>query len=403
MNKKIAVLGSTGSVGRQALSVIAQLGYKVSALCAGQNVKLLIEQIKQFSPEIAAIENENAKEELQDAVKKFGLNTKVFAGKTAAQFAAVNSSAEIVLNAVVGFAGLNATLAALNAKKTVALANKESVVCAGQLVVNAAKKAGVNILPVDSEHSAIFQCLQNRYDKKSLSRIILTASGGPFLGKTKQQLKNVTKNDALKHPNWNMGAKISIDSATMMNKGLELIEAMWLFDIEPQNIDIIVQKQSIIHSMVQFSDNSILAQMGVPDMRLPIQYALTWPQRTLPCVPKLNFEELSVLNFEKADDETFCALRACKLAAQKGGLAPCAASAANEAAVELFLQDKIGFLDIGQLVEEVVQSDSFGGDYNIADVYECDAAARKFVFEKVKNIWASPKTRLFPPKAGKEP
>ena len=246
-------------------------------------------------------------------------------------------------------------------------------------MVAAAEKYGAEIVPVDSEHSAIFQCLQGCRDRSEIKRLILTCSGGPFYGLSLQELATKTKADALKHPNWTMGAKITIDSATLMNNGLELIEAVWLFGLPPEKIQIVVQRQSIVHSAVQYSDNSIIAQLGVPDMRIPIQYALTYPKRVPGVVPELDFAALKVLTFDVADEETFRCLAACKKAIRKGGLGPCAANGANEEAVKLFLEDKIGFLDIGRLVEAVVDSDSFGGDYSLADVYECDRMARAFV------------------------
>jgi 1-deoxy-D-xylulose-5-phosphate reductoisomerase len=287
--------------------------------------------------------------------------------------------ADVVLNSVVGIAGLGASLAAIESGHDLALANKESLVTGGHLVTGAVKAHGVKLLPVDSEHSAIFQCLQDRESAKSLTKILLTASGGPFFGMTKEQLAGKKKEDALRHPNWNMGAKITIDSATLMNKGLELIEAVWLFGLPPEKVQIVVQRQSIVHSAVQFSDNAVLAQLGVPDMRLPIQYALTWPRRVPGPTPELDFAALKTLTFDVADEETFRCLAACKKAIRKGGLGPCAANGANEEAVRLFLHDEIGFLDIGRLVEAVVDSDSFGGSYTLADVYECDRMARAFV------------------------
>ena len=286
---------------------------------------------------------------------------------------------DVVLNSVVGIAGLGASLAAIESGHDLALANKESLVTGGHLVTQAVAKHGVKLLPVDSEHSAIFQCLQDKESAKSLTKILLTASGGPFFGMKTEELRGKTKADALKHPNWNMGAKITIDSATLMNKGLELIEAVWLFGLPPEKIQIVVQRQSIVHSAVQYSDNSIIAQLGVPDMRIPIQYALTYPARVPGVVPELDFTTLKLLTFDVADEETFRCLAACKKAIKKGGLGPCAANGANEEAVKLFLEDKIGFLDIGRLVEAVVDSDSFGGDYSLADVYECDRMARAFV------------------------
>ena len=286
---------------------------------------------------------------------------------------------DVVLNSVVGIAGLGASLAAIESGHDLALANKESLVTGGHLVTQAVAEHGVKLLPVDSEHSAIFQCLQDRESAKSLTKILLTASGGPFFGMKTEELRGKTKADALRHPNWNMGAKITIDSATLMNKGLELIEAVWLFGLPPEKIQIVVQRQSIVHSAVQYSDNSIIAQLGVPDMRIPIQYALTYPARVPGVVPELDFTTLKLLTFDVADEETFRCLAACKKAIKKGGLGPCAANGANEEAVRLFLEDKIGFLDIGRLVEAVVDSDSFGGDYSLADVYECDRMARAFV------------------------
>ena len=276
-------------------------------------------------------------------------------------------------------AGLGASLTAIESGHDLALANKESLVTGGHLITRAVAQHGVKLLPVDSEHSAIFQCLQDKESAPSLTKILLTASGGPFFGMKTEELRTKTKVDALKHPNWNMGAKITIDSATLMNKGLELIEAVWLFGLPPEKIQIVVQRQSIVHSAVQFSDHSVIAQLGVPDMRIPIQYALTYPKRVPGVVPELDFAALKVLTFDVADEETFRCLAACKKAIKKGGLGPCAANGANEEAVKLFLEDKIGFLDIGRLVEAVVDSDRFGGDYTLSDVYECDRMAREFV------------------------
>ena len=308
---------------------------------------------------------------------------RVYSGKDGLVALARMEEADVVLNAVVGIAGLPATLAALQAGHDVALANKESLVTDGYLVTNAAKENGAKLLPVDSEHSAIFQCLQDEYSARSLQKILLTASGGPFFGKTRQELERVTKADALRHPNWAMGAKITIDSASLMNKGLELIEAVWLFGLRPEQVQIVVQRQSVIHSMVQFSDHSILAQLGVPDMRIPIQYALTWPQRGAAIAPELDFTQLRQLTFDTADEETFRCLAACKKAIAKGGLGPCAANGANEEAVRLFLEDKIPFLKIGELVEGIVDSEAWGGTYTLDDVYECDRMARAYVLAHV--------------------
>ena len=379
MAKKIVLLGSTGSIGTQSLDVIRAQGYEVLALAAGRSVDKMLGQISQFAPKAVAMADEKAAEVLRTRLAGVTGAPRVYSGKDGLVALARMEEADVVLNAVVGIAGLPATLAALQAGHDVALANKESLVTGGYLVTNAAKENGAKLLPVDSEHSAIFQCLQDEYSARSLQKILLTASGGPFFGKTRQELKRVTKADALRHPNWAMGAKITIDSASLMNKGLELIEAVWLFGLRPEQVQIVVQRQSVIHSMVQFSDHSILAQLGVPDMRIPIQYALTWPQRGAAIAPELDFTQLRQLTFDTADEETFRCLAACKKAIAKGGLVPCAANGANEEAVRLFLEDKIGFLDIGRLVEAMVDSDSFGGGYTLTDVYECDRMARSFV------------------------
>ena len=379
MTKKIALLGSTGSIGTQSLDVIKAQGYTVTALAAEKNIDLLEQQILAFTPSLVAVADEAAADVLAGRISGLACPPQVLRGRDAARQAAAESGADIVLNAIVGIAGLASTLAALEAGADVALANKESLVAGGQLVMDAVKEKGVRLLPVDSEHSAIFQCLQDSYSCEKLEKILLTASGGPFYGKTRDELAAVTPQEALRHPNWSMGRKITIDSATLMNKGLEFIEAMWLFGLPPENVEIVVQRESVIHSMVQFSDHSILAQLGVPDMRIPIQYALTYPQRTPGPAPELNFDTLSVLHFGRADAETFTCLAACMQAATQGGLAGCAANGANEEAVALFLEGKISFLDIGDLVLGCVQSDSRQGAYVLADVYECDRAARSYV------------------------
>ena len=375
--KGIALLGSTGSIGTQSLDVCRMHGYRVVCLTANRRVDLMEKQIREFRPELVSMMDAAAAGDLRARVAD--TDTKVLSGMDGLIECATYAGADTVLNAVVGMVGLQPTLAAIRAKKTLALANKETLVAGGHLVTNTAKAYGVDILPVDSEHSAIFQCLQGSPEKGAVKKLILTASGGPFFGKTLAELEHVTAADALKHPNWDMGAKITIDSATMMNKGLELIEAAWLFGLPEDKIQIVVQRESIIHSAVQFSDHSILAQLGVPDMRIPIQYALTWPERMPSPVPELDFTALTKLSIAQADDETFRCLAACKKAIRKGGLAPCAANGANEAAVAHFLRDEIGFLDIGRLVEGIVDSDSFGGDYTLDDVYECDKMARAFV------------------------
>ena len=379
MSKKITLLGSTGSIGTQSLDVVRMQGYEVFGLSANTQVDMVLQQIAEFHPKYVCMANEAAADRLAAALAGQTGAPRVLRGAQGLRELAAMQGPDVVLNSVVGIAGLGASLAAIESGHDLALANKESLVTGGKLVTDAVAAHGVKLLPVDSEHSAIFQCLQDAHSAKSLTKILLTASGGPFFGMTTEQLRGKTRADALKHPNWNMGAKITIDCATLMNKGLELIEAVWLFDLPPEKIQIVVQRQSIIHSAVQFCDNSIIAQMGVPDMRIPIQYALTWPNRAPSPVPELDFTTLKQITFDVADEDTFRCLAACKKAIGKGGLGPCAANGANEEAVALFLQDKIGFLDIGRLVEGVVDSDSFGGSYTLNDVYECDRMAREYV------------------------
>ena len=379
MNKTITLLGSTGSIGTQSLDVARMHSYSVFGLAANSSVDKLLEQINEFHPKYVAVVNPDAYAKLSAALAGQADAPKLLLGAEGLRELAAMDGPDVVLNAVVGIAGLPASLAAIESGHDLALANKESLVTGGHLVTDAVKKYGVKLLPVDSEHSAIFQCLQDAPSAKTLEKILLTASGGPFFGMKTEELRTKTKSDALKHPNWNMGAKITIDSATLMNKGLELIEAAWLFGLPEDKIQIVVQRESIIHSAVQFADHSIIAQLGVPDMRIPIQYALTWPDRLPSPVPELDFTALTKLSIAQADDETFRCLAACKKAIRKGGLAPCAANGANEAAVAHFLRDEIGFLDIGRLVESIVDSDSFGGDYTLSDVYECDRMARAYV------------------------
>ena len=379
MPKTITLLGSTGSIGTQSLDVARMQGYRVLGLAANRRLDVLLPQIAEFHPRYVAVVDPAACEQLEAELAGQPDAPVVLKGAEGLVQLAAMEGADVVLNAVVGIAGLDASLAAIESGHDLALANKESLVTGGHLVTDAVQRHGVHLLPVDSEHSAIFQCLQDTHSAKTLEKILLTASGGPFYGMTTEQLRGKTRADALKHPNWNMGAKITIDSATLMNKGLELIEAVWLFGLPEDKIQIVVQRESIIHSAVQFADHSIIAQLGVPDMRIPIQYALTWPERLPSPVPELDFTALTRLSIGTADEETFRCLAACKKAIRKGGLGPCAANGANEEAVALFLQDKIGFLDIGRLVEGVVDSDSFGGDYTLADVHECDRMARAWV------------------------
>ena len=379
MAKKITLLGSTGSIGTQSLDVARMHGYEIFGLAANSSVEKLLAQIGEFHPRVVAVADPDAYDRLEAALAGAADAPRLLKGAEGIRTLAAMDGADVVLNAVVGIAGLAASLAAIESGHDLALANKESLVTGGHLVTDAVRRKGVHLLPVDSEHSAIFQCLQDAHSAKRLTNILLTASGGPFFGMKREELAGKKKEDALKHPNWNMGAKITIDSATLMNKGLELIEAVWLFGLPEDRVQIVVQRESVIHSAVQFADNSVIAQLGVPDMRIPIQYALTWPDRLPSPAPELDFAALKHLSFDVADEETFRCLAACKKAIRKGGLAPCAANGANEEAVRLFLQDKIGFLDIGRLVEAVVDSDSFGGSYTLPDVYECDRMARAFV------------------------
>ena len=377
--KTITLLGSTGSIGTQSLDVARMHGYRIFGLAANRRVETLAQQIAEFHPQYVAVVDPDAYARLDAMLAGQAGAPRLLKGPDGLRTLAAMEGPDVVLNAVVGIAGLPASLAAIEAGHDLALANKESLVTGGHLVTDAVRRSGVHLLPVDSEHSAIFQCLQDAAAARRLEKILLTASGGPFYGMTTEQLRGKTKADALKHPNWNMGAKITIDSATLMNKGLELIEAVWLFGLPEDKIQIVVQRESVIHSAVQFADHSVIAQLGVPDMRIPIQYALTWPDRLPSPAPELDFAALTHLTFGAADEATFRCLAACKKAIRKGGLGPCAANGANEEAVRLFLNDEIGFLDIGRLVEGVVDGDAFGGDYTLADVYECDRMARAYV------------------------
>ena len=373
---RVAILGCTGSIGTQALDVCRQHAdrLQVTALSVNSSPSELVAAAREFSvPAVAVADVAHG----DDAVlQELPEGTKLGVGAQAVCELARRDDVDCVLVAIVGAAGLEASHAALTSNKRLALANKESLVVGGDLLMPLAQPG--QLIPVDSEHSAIYQCYLGENPREAHC-IWLTCSGGPFFGRTRDELDCVTRVDALAHPTWAMGAKITIDSATLMNKGLELIEAVWLFGLPPEKIQIVVQRQSIVHSAVQYSDNSIIAQLGVPDMRIPIQYALTYPARVPGVVPELDFTTLKLLTFDVADEETFRCLAACKKAIKKGGLGPCAANGANEEAVKLFLEDKIGFLDIGRLVEAVVDSDSFGGDYTLADVYECDKMARAFV------------------------
>lgn len=376
-SKRVSIIGSTGSIGTQALDVVRMLGLKVSALAAGKNIKLLEAQIREFKPAIAAVADEKAAAQLRANV--CDLDVKIVAGTQGVCDAAGYENTDIVLNAVVGIAGLAPTLAALKAKKTLALANKESLVTAGEIVMKLAREKGVDILPVDSEHSAIFQCIQGCVNpKREIKKIILTASGGPFFGKTADELKNVTPRQALCHPNWSMGAKITIDSATLANKGMELIEACRLFALPPEKIEIVVQPQSVIHSAVEFADGAVIAQLGVPDMRIPIQYALTYPERYPSPAKSIDLFETGILTFAKPDLRTFKCLDIMMRAAKKGGLCTAAASGADEQAVSLFLEGKIGFNDIGDLIESAAFM-PLPEQMTVEAVYATDSAARQRV------------------------
>lgn len=381
MTRNLSILGSTGSIGTQTLDVVKALDLKVSALTASNNVKLIEEQIRSFKPKLAVMFNEESAKDLKLRVKD--TDTVVETGMEGLIHAATIDGADTVLNSVVGMVGLQPTLAAIKAKKNIALANKETLVTGGKLVMDAVKANNVNLYPVDSEHSAIFQCLQGMNDKKELKKIILTASGGPFFGKTKDDLKNVTLEDALNHPNWSMGKKITIDSATMMNKGLEVIEAKWLFDVDVDDIDVVVHRESIVHSLIEFVDNSVIAQMGVADMRIPIQYAITYPERVPSPVKELSLTDVGNLTFAKPDYETFTCLAQCIRAIKECQLAPVAANGANEMAVELFLNQKIKFLQIGEFVQQAVDNVSKNEITCVQDILEADKTAREFVLSKI--------------------
>ena len=379
--KEIALLGSTGSIGTQSLDVCRMHGYRVVCLTANRRVDLMETQIREFRPDLVSMMDPVAADDLRTRVADTG--TKVLSGMDGLIECATYSGADTVLNAVVGMVGLQPTLAAIQAKKTLALANKETLVAGGHLVTNTAKAYGVDILPVDSEHSAIFQCLQGSPEKGAVKKLILTASGGPFFGKTLAELENVTAADALKHPNWDMGAKITIDSATMMNKGLEFIEAKWLFDMPIDAIDIVVHRESVVHSAIAYQDNSVIAQLGVPDMRIPIQYALTYPQRLPSPVQELSLVDYGKLTFYAPDYDTFRCIDVCKDAITAGGLRPAAANGANEESVRLFLNGKIKFTDIAVLNRAAMEACPQVADYTLDDVLQADRAARDYVIEAV--------------------
>lgn len=382
MINNISILGSTGSIGTQTLDVVDKLGLNVSALTAFGNIKKLEEQVRKYKPLLAVVFDEEKAKEFK--VNISDTDTKVLSGMDGLIAASQIKQAQLIVNSVVGMVGLQPTLAAAQAKKDIALANKETLVAGGALVTDAVKNNGVRLLPVDSEHSAIFQCIQGMPDKKILKKLILTASGGPFFGKTVEDLKNVTVEQALNHPNWSMGAKITIDSATMMNKGLEIIEARWLFDVPAKDIDVVVHRESIIHSMIEYNDNSVIAQLGLPDMRIPIQYAITYPKRYESPVGELNLAQIGKLTFFEPDYNTFKCLRACKKAIDAGGVATAIANGANEVANMLFREGKVSFLEIGDLVMGAVDNITNFEPKCVDDVLKADALARQYVIDIVK-------------------
>ena len=375
--KKVAILGSTGSIGTQTLDVISrQEDLSVIALSAGSNIELLEQQTRQFHPELVCVWDEEKAKQLRDNLKD--MSVRVVCGMEGLLELAVYEESDVLVTAIVGMLGIRPTIAAIKAGKTIALANKETLVSAGHLIMPLAKEMGVSILPVDSEHSAIFQCLEKNTGNK-LKNIWLTASGGPFFGRTKQQLETVKPEDALKHPNWSMGRKITIDSATMVNKGLEVIEAKWLFDASLDQIKVLVHPQSVIHSAVEYEDGAVIAQMGTPDMRLPIQYALCYPQRRPIPGKSLDFYELGQMTFYKPDEETFRGLTLAKLAMGKGGNVPTVYNAANEKAVDLFLQRKISFLEIPQIIEQCMDEIPFREAPDVEEILETQRLTGNYI------------------------
>lgn len=378
MTKNLTLLGSTGSIGVQSLDVARKNNINITALSAGGGrIDLLEQQAREFKPKTVAVFSENGAKELKSRLRDTDI--KVLSGEDGVIETAVESDADTVLNAIVGIAGLKPTVNAIKAGKNIALANKETLVTGGKIVLSLAKEYGVSILPVDSEHSAIFQCLQG-VPENSLKKILLTASGGPFFGKTAEELKNITPKQALMHPNWDMGAKITIDSATLMNKGLEVIEAVHLFGLKPSDIEVLVHRQSIVHSAVELCDGAVIAQLGVPDMKLPIQYALTYPDRTECLSERLDLSKIGTLTFDKPDFETFLCLKTCIEAINEGKLKPVAANGANEVAVKLFLDGKIKFPDIGRIVKGAADNQKTVDTFTLSDIFDADNMAREFVY-----------------------
>lgn len=380
MKKHLSILGATGSIGTQTIDILSSIDAEVVALTTNRNIKLLEQQARALHPKLCVAFDETAARDLKIALADTDIT--VMSGMDGLVAAATHPDCDTVVTAVVGMVGLLPTLAAIDAGKDIALANKETLVCAGGLVMEAARKKGVHILPVDSEHSAIFQCVQ-ACQGNPLDKIILTASGGPFFGKTAEELRTVTREQALKHPNWSMGAKITTDSATMMNKGLELIEAMWLYDLPQEKIEIVVHRESIIHSLIEFVDGAVLAQLGVPDMRLPIQYALTYPAR-VPCkVPRLSLAEVGKMTFYPPDNKAFPAMNLARQAASRKGNAGAVLNGANEAAVGLFLSDKLPFWRIPELVAQTMERIPFVNDPTLDDILTSDREAREAVLSLV--------------------
>ncbi len=374
MASVISVLGSTGSIGTQTLDVARMHGLKVTALTANSNIDLLERQAREFNPKMVAVLDLGAAAQLKIALGD--TNIDVFCGEEGIRMAATEESCDTVVNSIVGVAGLLPTLEAIKAGKNLALANKETLVAGGSIVMKAVRDRGVKLYPVDSEHSAIFQCLQG-CPENSLKKIILTASGGSFFGKTRDELRDVSVKQALSHPNWNMGAKITVDSSTMMNKGLEVIEASWLFDCNDEDIDVVIHRESVIHSMILLKDNAVIAQLGVPDMRIPIQYALTYPERLPSPAAEPDFPDIAKMTFYKPDYDTFTCLSVCREALRKGGLYPTVANAANEAAVDMFLKERIRFLDIGDIVSDAVSSfNENKADISLEDILQTDRETR---------------------------
>ena len=384
MVKCVSILGSTGSIGRQTLDIIDNLGLPVAALTAGSNAERMADQCRKYRPKLAVMSTEQAAQQLKEKISD--LTTQIMWGEEGLIAAATIPEADCIITAVVGMVGLKPTLAAIRAHKRIGLANKETLVCAGQLVMAEAKKHNAEIIPVDSEHSAIFQCLMGCNDRKEVKRILLTCSGGPFYGKTREELGVVTKADALKHPNWKMGAKITIDCATLMNKGLEVIEAMRLYDMPLEQVDVLIHRQSIVHSMVEFTDGAVMAQLGAPDMRLPIQLAMTYPERSATPVDFLDLVSCGPLTFAEPDMAAFPCLKLARDCAAKGGTACPAMNGANEEAVALFLDDKIGFYDIYDLVSRAVEVVPFIAEPTLEEILEADRLAREAVRNFMKSL-----------------